>query len=141
MPGPSKQPKALKELKGTHRPSRETPEAMELATMDSLPTAPDDLPEAGKQAWYRVVEQLQALKILTILDYDMLKSYCFQISVMEEAQSELEKPGGKIQKMGASFVKSPWVGIYNDAASQANRIAQQFGFTPAARTKISLSQV
>jgi P27 family predicted phage terminase small subunit len=144
MASPYKQPKKLKELKGTLRPSRELPASMELAELSRIPAAPEDLPEAGKQAWYRVVKELESLKVLSVLDFDMLKTYCYQVSVMEEAATEMAKPNGKVTKVkygnGTILQKSPWVGIYNDAASQVSRIAQQFGFSPAARTKISLAQ-
>lgn len=143
MASPYKQPKAVKELKGTLRPSREVENAMETAALESIPVAPEDLPEVGRQTWYRVVKQLHTLKVLTTLDYDLLKSYCYQVSVMDEAQREMQE-NGKVIKIkyasGTTLQKSPWVSIYNEAASQVNRIAQQFGMSPAARTKISLSQ-
>jgi len=136
-------PKAIKELQGTHRKSRDIHNGMEVAPVSSVPMPPEELPVEVHPVWYRVASQLQALKVLSTLDIDMLKAYCYQLYVMDLAQEKL-KEGYTIMmenKGGGKYpVKSPWVSIYNEALAHAKNLAIQFGLTPSARTKISLGQ-
>jgi P27 family predicted phage terminase small subunit len=145
MPSPYKQPKELKELKGTHRKGRDLPDEMSVQPLTSIPTPPQDLPEPAQKTWYAVCAQLKALKILTGLDLDALKAYCFQTYVMDEAMRHIETEGLTIimqNKGGGMYpIKSPYVAIYNEALAHQNRIGQQFGFSPSSRTKISVGQV
>lgn len=137
-------PKEIKQLKGTHRKGRDTPNEMSVEPLSTIPTAPHDLPEASQKTWYSVCSQLSALKILSSLDLDALKAYCFQVYVMDEAMERLTSEGFTTvitNKGGGSYeTKSPYISIYNDALSQVNRIGQQFGFSPSSRTKISIGQ-
>lgn len=145
MASPYKQPKELKKLKGTHRKDKDLPNEMAVKPITTIPTPPEDLPESAQKTWYNVCSQLAALKILTNLDLDALKAYCFQIHLMDDAMKHIKEEGTTVMmtnKGGGSYpVKSPHIAIYNDALSHVNRIGQQFGFSPSARTKISLGQV
>jgi P27 family predicted phage terminase small subunit len=144
MAAPHKQPKELKKIKGTHRKSRDLPNEMAVVPMVSVPMPPEQLPKEAHDYWYRTAAELYALKVLTMLDLDMLQAYCYQLYVMDLAQEEL-KAGYTIlmhNKGGGVYpVKSPWVGIYNDALSHAKNLAIQFGLTPSARTKIAMGQI
>lgn len=144
MASPYKQPKELKQVKGTHRKSRDLPDAMSVKPLTNVPMAPADLPEPAHKTWYSVCSQLLASQILSVLDLDALKAYCFQIWVMDEAMENLKSQGFTItitNKGGGSYeTKSPYIAIYNDALAHVNRIGQQFGFSPSSRTKISLGQ-
>lgn len=145
MASPYKQPKELKQLKGTHRKGRDLPDAMSVQVLSHLPSAPDDLPEPAQKTWYSICSQLLALKVLSLLDLDALKAYCFQLWVMDEAMENLKSQGFTVtitNKGGGSYeTKSPYIAIYNDALAHVNRIGQQFGFSPSSRTKISMGQV
>lgn len=137
-------PKALKELQGTHRKGRDLPDEMNVQPLHTVPMPPADLPEPAHAVWYRVSSQLMAAKVLSVLDLEMLKAYCYQMYVMDLATEEL-KAGYTIimqNKGGGVYpVKSPWVAIYNDALSHAKNLAIQFGLTPSSRTKISSGQL
>lgn len=141
MPGPAPQPTAVKKLKGTHRPGRDAPHAMTLPKLDTIQMAPEDLPEIGKQEWYRVVNELAPLGVLNGADLSLLKSYCQHVATMEAAAKALAAGGyttTMTNKGGGSYaIKSPWVAIYNEASDRAARLGQQFGLTPSARTRIS----
>jgi P27 family predicted phage terminase small subunit len=138
--GRPRKPDALKEQAGTLQPSRRLEPSMKPATLDSIEMPPDDLPEIGKQEWYRVMNQLQPLKVLTAADLSILKSYCQQVATMEEAGRMLNTEGYTIimhNKGGGVYpVKSPWVSIYNEASDRVLKLGQQFGFTPSSRTRI-----
>jgi P27 family predicted phage terminase small subunit len=89
------------------------------------------------EIWYMKATELQALGLLTKLDIPMLAAYCQQLDVMAEAWEELQKNGRVITNRKGALMRSPWVPIYNDALTHANRLASQFGFTPAARGRIA----
>jgi P27 family predicted phage terminase small subunit len=137
-------PKAIKELQGTHRKSRDLPNEMGVAPLLTVPLAPDTLPESAHKYWYKAATELLNLKVLSVLDLDMLHAYCYQLYVLDLATEEL-KAGYTIimqNKGGGVYpVKSPWVSIYNDALGHAKNLALQFGLTPSSRTKISVGQV
>jgi P27 family predicted phage terminase small subunit len=130
-----------KALKGTLQPSRRLEPSVKLAKLTDFALPPAGLPEVGRQEWLRVMQLLQPLGVLTDVDLSLLKSYCQHVATMELAAEELNKPGGYLTMMtnkgGGSYpIKSPWVGIYNEASDRANKLGQQFGFTPSSRTKI-----
>jgi P27 family predicted phage terminase small subunit len=141
MPGPPKQPRALKELKGTLQKHKENPNPLTPQAVTTLPAAPQDLPVKFQETWYRLTAQMQQLGYLTELDLEMLKAYFRQLSMMEEAWEILEREGKTIimtNKGGGMYpIKSPWISIYNEALSHANRLAMQYGLTPSAREKLS----
>lgn len=145
MASPYKQPKELKKLKGTYRKYKDLPNEMSAAPLLTIPTPPNDLPAPTHDTWNKICAQLAVLKILTPLDLDAIKQYCFQKHMMDTAMEKLNTEGYTVimtNKAGGSYpVKSPWVSIYNEAATQVNRIGQQFGMSPSARTKISVGQV
>lgn len=138
-------PKAIKELQGTHRKSRDLPDEMTVPALKSVPMPPEDLPQAAHSVWYRVAAELQALKVLSSLDLDMLKAYCYQVHLMDLALHHIETEGLTIimQNKGGGIypVKSPYIAIYNDALTQSRSLAIQFGLTPSSRTKIATGQV
>ena len=142
MSGPAPQPTALKKLKGTHRPSRDAANQMSLPKIESIEAAPSDLPVRARVEWYRVVNSLTPLGVLTVADLSLLKSYCQHVASMELAAEKLNQPGGYTTLMqnkgGGSYeMKSPWVTIYNEASDRAAKLGQQFGLTPSSRTRIS----
>jgi P27 family predicted phage terminase small subunit len=138
-------PKEVKKLRGTYQANKELPNQMEAAPLATLPAAPEHLPPAAQREWYKVASELENLKMLSILDIKMLEAYCYQVALVEEARHMLETEGKTIilqNKGGGMYpVKSPWITIHNEALSIALKLAQQYGLTPSARTRISMGQV
>jgi P27 family predicted phage terminase small subunit len=142
MPGPPRKPTAQKKLEGTHRKDRE---ASNVLTFDPIRDAldpPADLkPEAARQCWTTVARELHAKSLLATVDLALLRAYCYQTALMLEAEQELEANGKTTtitNKGGGTYlVKSPWIAILSDATEKVSKIGQQFGFSPASRTRIS----
>jgi P27 family predicted phage terminase small subunit len=141
MAAPTPKPTALKKLQGTYRPDRAARDEMQPSQLDTLPAAPDELNARGQQAWYTAATELQQLGMLHAVDLPLLQAYCREVQRMHEADYYVRTQGTVLKgknKVGSEYyLKNPWLGIYNDALAQANRLAQQFGFTPSARTRIS----
>ncbi len=140
--GPAPTPTALKVLRGTDRADRKAPNEVKFEAPSIIPKAPAYFDKPAKDVWLKTTRTLQDLKMLAEVDYEMLAAFCFQTSIMERCAKKLAKPNGLIvvftNKYGAkNSVANPLIKIYNDALSNVNRLAQQFGFSPSARTRIT----
>jgi P27 family predicted phage terminase small subunit len=144
MPGPAPKPARQKQLEGTRRKDREAPNALDFNPTTDLPAPPDDLrPEAAQQCWKVCAKELHAKGMLATVDLALLRAYCYQTALMLEAEEELELNGKtetRFTANGSHQVRSPWVAILSDATEKVNKIGQQFGFSPASRTRISAPQ-
>jgi P27 family predicted phage terminase small subunit len=145
MASPHPVPTHIKKLRGTDRPDRRAANPITPDVLSELPMAPDELSKKAKEVWYTCAMELQKHNALHKVDLEMLTAYCFQIGTMHEAMFHIKKHG-KIMKLKNKakqeyYQQNPWIGIYNNALTFANRLATQFGFTPSSRTKISVGQV
>lgn len=142
MPGPAPKPTRQKKLEGTHRKDREAPNALDFNPATDLPAPPDDLrSEAARQCWEVCAKELHGKGMLAVVDLALLRAYCYQVSLMLEAEEELELNGKTETRHtanGSYQVRSPWVAILSDATEKVHKIGQQFGFSPASRTRISV---
>jgi P27 family predicted phage terminase small subunit len=143
MPGPPRKPTAQKKLEGTHRKDREAPNALTFDPIRDALDPPADLkPEAARQCWTTVAHELHLKGMLATVDLALLRAYCYHVALMLEAEQELEANGKTTtltNKNGSSYpVKSPWIGILSDATEKVHKIGQQFGFSPASRTRVSV---
>jgi P27 family predicted phage terminase small subunit len=141
MSGPAPKPRKQKLLEGTHRRDREAPNVLDFDPTTDLPAPPEDLrPDAARQCWEVCARELHAKGILATVDLALLRSYCYQVALMLEAENALELNGKTVERYtayGAHLVKSLWVAILSNATEKVHKIGQQFGFSPASRTRIS----
>ncbi|MBA3852921.1 MAG: phage terminase small subunit P27 family [Gemmatimonas sp.] len=137
--GPAPQPRALKLLKGTFRPDRDggmpDPEALV-----EIPKAPAYLSTDAKREWKRVCAELIALGVLTNLDLAALEGYCTAYGRAVTAERSLKKSGKGIRALTMltpqGWIARPEVAIAKAAWAEARRFAQEFGITPASRTRV-----
>jgi P27 family predicted phage terminase small subunit len=144
MASPHPVPTHIKKLRGTDRPDRKAANPLTPEVMQDVPMAPAELPKKGQEVWYTCAMELKKYNALHKVDLEMLTAYCFQVSTMHEAMFHIKKHG-KIMKLKNKakqeyYQTNPWIGIYNNALTYANKLATQFGFTPSARTKISIGK-
>lgn len=103
--------------------------------------APDCPPELGPVAqreWQRLSVELNKLRILTQLDRAALAAYCGAYSLWAEATENIQKFGTMVKSPSGYPIQSPYVSIANRQAEIMMRIASEFGFTPASRSRISI---
>lgn len=135
MRGRRPKPTRLKLLTGNpgKRPLNKdepTPEA-------AVPDCPPELGPVAKQEWDRLVAQLVPLRILTHLDRAALASYCSAYSLWAEATQAIRTYGAMVKSPTGYPIQSPYVSIANRQTEIMMRIASEFGFTPASRSRIS----
>ena len=135
MPKPRK-PTAVKKAQGTSRKCRELPDEMLPSVVGGVPDPPAILAK-NRQAmklWQESVVELHNLGMLHNVDLAMLAAYCMKMELFFRMTEFCEK-NGYVDDRGKRRAQSLEA---RDALDQANKIAQQFGFVPAARTKISM---
>ena len=96
---------------------------------------PPELPPLAREEWNRIVGELIGLGVLSKFDRGPLAIYCGAFAIWVEAMEALQKFGTMIKSPTGYPVQSPYVAIVNRQAELMLRIAGEFGFTPAARSR------
>ncbi|MBS4083291.1 MAG: phage terminase small subunit P27 family [Rhizobiales bacterium] len=91
----------------------------------------------ARREWDRLVVELGKLRILTNLDRAALASYCGAYALWAEAMEQIQKYGAMVKSPSGYPQQSPYLTIANRQAEIMMRIASEFGFTPASRSRIS----
>ncbi len=106
------------------------------------------LPDRAKQVWNEIAPKLIKAKLLTHIDVELMAQGCVAIAnyrlAVAKAGEDLIKPGAyetddtgkQVQTKGESL--NPWTIIQSMSFKQANVVFQQFGMSPAARTRIAV---
>jgi P27 family predicted phage terminase small subunit len=105
----------------------------------SIPECPEELGNVARREWDRLVNELASLRLLTNLDRAALAAYCAAYGMWAEATQAIQKFGCMVKSPTGYPVQSPYVAIANRQAEIMMRIASEFGFTPASRSRISTS--
>jgi len=137
MRGRRPKPTRLKLLTGNpgKRPLNRTeprPEAV-------IPDCPLELGPVAKREWDRLAGELTTLRLLTSLDRAALAAYCGAYAMWAEVTEAIQKYGAMVKSPSGFPIQSPYVAIVNRQAEIMMRIASEFGFTPASRSRISTS--
>lgn len=103
-----------------------------------IPECPVELSPAAKKEWDRLVKDLAPLKMLTSLDRVALATYCQAYALWAEAIVAVQKYGAMVKSPSGYPMQSPYIAIANKQAEIMMRIASEFGFTPASRSRISV---
>jgi P27 family predicted phage terminase small subunit len=135
MRGRRPTPTRLKVLTGNpgKRPLNKAEPMPEVA----IPECPTELGPVAKREWVRLVGDLAALGLLTSLDRAALAAYCGSYALWAEATEAIQKFGTMIKSPSGYPVQSPYVAVANRQAEIMMRIASEFGFTPASRSRIA----
>lgn len=134
-------PAEVKQLRGTAQPCREEQSGSDTVTRLSDVTPPSWLDTMAKKIFKSKAEQLIALRVLTVLDIDMLALYAQSYSLIVEALQKIKKEGkfntlyndeGQI----IGFVENPYMKVYRDNFDKVQKLSGHFGFSPATRKSI-----
>ncbi len=142
--GPAPEPTKLKILKGN--PGKRKLNDREPQPDPTMPECPDWLSEDAKQCWDELAPQLDAMGVLTSVDGQALTAYCQTWSRWKAAELFIQKHGetyplkdehGKLKYLQ----QFPQVSIARQLLQVLNRYQQEFGMTPASRTRIRVDPV
>src|ERR1700712_4379922 len=104
----------------------------------TLPDCPPELGPSAQREWTRLVGELSKLSLITNLDRAALASYCGAYALRAEATEAIHKFGTMVKSPSGYPMQSPYIAIANRQAEIMMRIASEFGFTPASRSRISV---
>lgn len=138
--GPKKQPAALAKAKGTYRPSRNEDEiadsgALDFVTRDYKPDPPASLDEVACKIWVGLIGEACKLDgYISTVDLVLFEVYCKCYSEMLELETEDRT---YTDENGVKRL-NPLFKCYQDTRKEFIRLSAEFGFSPAARTRIKL---
>ena len=135
MRGRKPTPTRLKVLTGN--PGKRPLNRDEPRPEPALPDCPPELSPAAQAEWHRLAGELAALRVLTNLDRAALAAYCGAYALSAEATEAIQKFGAMVKSPTGYPIQSPYVSIANRQAEIMLRIAGEFGFTPASRSRIA----
>lgn len=140
----AKVPTQLRLLRGNPGKRAIRPEPMP-ALLEQPPDPPDFLNETAKSEWWRIVNELHRLRLVTSLDVNILGAYCAafarwyaaELMLAEEAKKNPETQGFVIIGSRGTMIRNPLLIISAEAAKEMLSYAIQFGLSPLARSRIA----
>jgi P27 family predicted phage terminase small subunit len=87
--------------------------------------------------WRRIAPELGRRGLLSALDVEMLRQLCELVALADRSR-ELLGPALVVKGRRDALVTNPAWRIYRDALSQIRLLAQEFGLTPSARSRIRM---
>ena len=139
--GPPPKPTHLKLIAGN--PGKKPLNTREPKPPTGVPRCPPWISPEGRQAWNRVADRLKKMRLLTLADGEPLITYAATYARWRECEEFIEKHGltyptrdgkGKI----TSFQQFPQVAISRNCLLILTRLQQEFGLTPASRSRIQI---
>jgi P27 family predicted phage terminase small subunit len=127
------EPKAQKKTSGNSE-SREL--AKDEPKAVAIVECPPELGPVARQEWDRVTGALTAVGRLTVFDRAALAAYCNAYALWVEAVDALQRYGAVMKAPSGFPVQSLYVSIANRQVEIMIRIAGEFGFTRASRSRL-----
>ena len=142
--GPPPKPSALKLLQGN--PGKRPVNVREPKPRTDTPRCPSWLDDEAKKCWRELVPELKGMGVLTYIDGNALTAYCDTWSRWKRAVLFLQAKGDvytiKDEQGKIRYVQQwPQVAIARNLLAVLNRYQQEFGLTPASRTRLVIGDV
>ena len=144
MAGRYPKPTTLKVIEGNRGKRKTSKQEPDPEYLDDL-TPPAWLPDAAKAIWSEIVPHLRRARMLSTVDVPMLSKGCVAIAQYRRATAMIGDqlvidPGqakeGEDPPKAAQL--NQWMVAQSMAFKQAMAVFQQFGMSPAARTRIMI---
>lgn len=137
----SRRPKPTAVKKRTGNPGRRPLNTRE-PEFAGVTTSPAWLDKTARAEWRRLAPTLGRQRLLTPADRAAFAAYCAAYSRLVRAERFLQSKTarGALHVVTLQGGVKPWpeVAIANAAADQMRKLAVEFGFTPASRSKIQV---
>lgn len=133
-----RKPDHLKVLAGEKRPSRLNPN--EPAARRGVAVPPDWLSERASEHFMRLAGILNGMGIASPDDVDALAMLASRLEEIEICTAVIEDAGRvyeTVNTAGSAMIRArPEVGMRNEAMRHAQSLLNDFGLSPAARSKV-----
>ncbi len=139
--GPPPKPTRLRLLAGN--PGKRPVNEREPKPRQGIPRCPSWLARDAKAFWKRMVPELMRMRILTVVDGEALAAFCQTHARWREAEQFLAKHGSvypiRDERGHVRYMQQfPQVSISRNLLHQLRGFYQEFGLTPASRTRIAV---
>ena len=135
--GRKPKPTALKVLEGN--PGKRPLNGNEPKPEKTAPKCPSWLEHEAKKEWRRMTKTLEAIGVLTQVDATAFAGYCQAYARWKEAEEFLSKHGTIFKTPSGYIQQVPQVSIAQTYLKIMKDFCSEFGLTPAARSRISVS--
>lgn len=157
-PGRPKTPTRIKVIRHTFRKDRASKSEPQTEVLTRTPPPPASLPRAGRALWQRQAPELVRVGILTSTDLEAFEAACLHWGVAAEIYEQItqvtdpktktkrrrtvgqyltERPKGK-NKGPMFFERVALVDRIRAEHAAAMKILTEYGFTPAARSRLDI---
>ena len=132
--GRKPKPTAMKQLEGN--PGKRKLNSNEPQPERTAPECPDWLSEEAKAEWHRLADVMEAMGILTEIDMAAFAGYCQSYARWKEAEEFITRHGAIVKTPSGYWQQVPQVSIAQQYLKDMHKFAEQFGLTPASRSRI-----
>ncbi|MGM9938024.1 MAG: phage terminase small subunit P27 family [Candidatus Ornithomonoglobus sp.] len=132
--GRKPKPTALKELEGN--PGKRQLNMNEPKPLAKAPTCPKWLEDEAKKEWKRLAKKMEQLGVLTEVDMAAFAGYCQAYARWKAAEEFISKHGAIVKTPSGYWQQVPQVSIAQQYLKDMQKLAEQFGLTPASRSRI-----
>lgn len=105
----------------------------------SLPDCPPHLNEGAREEWYRLVDTLVEMGVVTVVDRAALAAYCQAWARWVEAEEKLAETPVLLKTPSGYVQQSPWLSIANKQLVLMGRYMAELGLTPASRSRVGIA--
>ena len=127
-------PTALKLLEGN--PGKRKLNDKEPRPEKKAPSCPKWLEPEAKREWRRLAKKLELMGVLTEVDMTAFAGYCQAYARWKEAEEFITQHGTIVKTPSGYWQTVPQVSIAQTYLKIMNRLAEQLGLTPSARSRI-----
>ena len=127
-------PTAIKVLEGN--PGKRELNRNEPRPDKKAPPCPKWLVPEAKKEWRRLAKTMEAMGVLTEVDMAAFAGYCQAYARWKEAEERITDRGLVIRTPSGYPQQVPYISIAQQYLRLMNQFAEQFGLTPAARSRI-----
>ena len=127
-------PTAIKELEGN--PGKRPLNEREPKPAKKAPACPKWLEDEAKKEWRRLAKKMEMMGVLTEVDMAAFAGYCQAYARWKEAEEFISLHGTIVKTPSGYWQQVPQVSIAQTYLKVMNRFAEQFGLTPASRSRI-----
>lgn len=132
--GRKPKPTAVKILEGN--PGKRALNEREPSPEKKAPSCPKWLEKEAKKEWRRLASKMEQIGILTEVDMAAFAGYCQCYSRWKENEEFISKNGSLVRTPSGYWMQVPQVSIAQQYMKQMERFAEQFGLTPASRSRL-----
>lgn len=132
--GRKPKPTALKTLEGN--PGKRQLNVNEPKPLAKAPSCPKWLDPEAKKEWRRLSKKMEQIGILTEIDMAAFAGYCQAYARWKAAEEFISKHGAIVKTPSGYWQQVPQVSIAQQYLKDMQKLAEQFGLTPASRSRI-----